>query len=242
MLDQVEGIFMNASAGNLLLAPKAILFDLDGTLVDSAPDIAEAVNELLAGRHLPPLTLMQVTGMIGNGVSKLVERAFAASGTPLTGPDLAAANRRMTPIYNRHLTRRTKLMPGATEAVARLQMAGIRLGVATNKPQVATKKILLHFGLAERFGAVVGGDAVVHKKPAPDALFLALDRLGVEPEQALMVGDSAADVGAARAAGMPVVLVRGGYTQIPVDELGSDRVIDSLQDLPATVQALPAAA
>jgi len=227
---------MNSSTVPQLRMPKAILFDLDGTLVDSAPDITAAVNELLATRKLPPLSVEQVKSMIGNGVRKLVERAFAASGQPLGRAELDEANREMAPIYRQHLTRLTRLMPGATETVALLHVAGVALGVATNKPQAATRQILLYFGLIDRLRVIVGGDAVSHRKPAPDALLIALDRLGVEPSDALMVGDSIADVVAARAAGMPVALVRGGYSTDPVERLGADLICDSLLDLPAALQ------
>jgi len=233
---------MSGEIEKSLALPKAILFDLDGTLVDSAPDIGAAVNELLATRNLPPLSVDQARSMIGHGVKKLVERAFAASGTPLDEAALDRANRDMAPIYRRHLTKLTTLMPGAKEVVAHFHVAGVALGVVTNKPQVATREVLLHFGFTDRLGAIVGGDAVSHQKPAPDALFMALERLRVDPADALMVGDSAADVGAARAAGVPVALVRGGYTQVPVEELGADLVCDSLLDLPAALQGLRSAA
>ncbi|TPI44295.1 phosphoglycolate phosphatase [Mesorhizobium sp. B3-1-6] len=223
-------------------SPRAILFDLDGTLIDSAPDIAAAVNELLAGRDLPPLSVDRVRAMIGGGVMKLVERAFAASGSPLTGSVLEEANRDMAPIYRRHLTGLTKLMPGVREVLTHFHLNGTAMGVATNKPQLATREILLHFHLTEYLGAIVGGDAVTNLKPAPDALLLALDQLGVEPYEALMVGDSISDVGAARAAGMPVVLLRGGYTHVPVEELGADLVCDSLLDLPSAMRRLRDAA
>jgi phosphoglycolate phosphatase len=233
---------MSGSVDPSFRLPKAILFDLDGTLIDSAPDITSAVNELLDGRGLPPLTLPQVRSMIGNGVEKLVERAFAASGRPLSKAALDEANREMAPIYRRHTTRLTRLMPGAAEALARLHVAGVLMGVATNKPQLATREILLHFRLAERLGAIVGGDAVTRKKPAPDALLLALEQLRTEPREALMVGDSITDVEAARAAGLPVAIIRGGYTQVPADELGADLVCDSLLDLPAALNGLRSAA
>ena len=116
------------------------------------------------------------------------------------------------------------------------------MGVATNKPQVATREILLHFGLIERLRVIVGGDAVSHKKPAPDALLIAVDRLGVAPSDALMVGDSVTDVIAARAAGMAVALIRGGYTVDPVERLGADFICDSLLDLPAALEELEDAA
>ncbi|TPI38002.1 phosphoglycolate phosphatase [Mesorhizobium sp. B3-1-9] len=223
-------------------SPRAILFDLDGTLIDSAPDIAAAVNELLAGRDLPPLSVDRVRAMIGGGVMKLVERAFAALGSPLAGSVLEEANRDMAPIYRRHLTGLTKLMPGVREVLTHFHLNGTAMGVATNKPQLATREILLHFHLTEYLGAIVGGDAVTNLKPAPDALLLALDQLGVEPYEALMVGDSISDVGAARAAGMPVVLLRGGYTHVPVEELGADLVCDSLLDLPSAMRRLRDAA
>ena len=222
--------------------PKAVLFDLDGTLVDSAPDIREAVNELLATRGLAALSVPQVTLMIGNGVEKLVARAFAAAGAPLDQTALTGAYADMKPIYLRHTTRLTTLLPGVREAMAALHVKGIGLCVVTNKPQVATREILTHFGLAEMLSAIVGGDAVVNKKPAPDGIYLALDKLRVQPQDAMMVGDSKADVGAARAAGIPVCLVRGGYTQTPADELGADLVLDSLQQLPLALADWAAAA
>ncbi|CDX56683.1 phosphoglycolate phosphatase [Mesorhizobium plurifarium] len=233
---------MNVGAGKRFRSPRAILFDLDGTLIDSAPDIAAAVNELLAGRDLPPLKVDQIRAMIGGGVMKLVERAFAASGSPLAGSALEEANRDMAPIYRRHLTGLTRLMPGVREALTHFHLNGTAMGVVTNKPQLATREILLHFHLTEYLGAIVGGDAVTKLKPAPDALLLALDQLQAEPYEALMVGDSVSDVGAARAAGMPVALLRGGYTQVPVEELGADLVCDSLLDLPSAMQRLQAAA
>jgi phosphoglycolate phosphatase len=233
---------MDASTPKPIRMPKAVLFDLDGTLVDSAPDITAAVNELLAASHLPPLSVPQVTKMIGGGVRKLVERAFAASAVSPTAAALEQAHRDMRPIYLRHLTGLTRLLPGAREAVVHFSGAGIPMAVTTNKPQVAARTILLHFGLFERLGALVGGDAVTNPKPAPDMLFFALEKLGVEPRDALMVGDSISDVKAARAAGMPVALIRGGYTETPVEELGADLVCDTLLGLPAALERLTAAA
>jgi phosphoglycolate phosphatase len=232
----MEGKRMNIEPGKLAYAPRAILFDLDGTLIDSAPDIAASVNELLARRELPTLSLAQVKSMIGNGLKKLVERAFAASGRALAAAELEDASAEMMAIYRQNLTGLTCLLPGAQEAIAQLHVAGFALGVVTNKPQVATREILLHFSLTERLGVIVGGDAVSHMKPAPDALLLALDRLGVEPAEALMVGDSVTDFEAARAAGVPVALVRGGYSKVLIDELGANLVCESLFDLPGLVR------
>lgn len=222
---------------NSLDGPRAVLFDLDGTLIDSAPDITSAVNELLEKYKLPPLLLTQVKAMIGEGVKKLVARAFAASGMPLSPDRLEEANRTMAGIYARNLTGLTELMPGAAEALAQLHVLGVRLGLVTNKPQLAARSVLLHFRLAERFAVIVGGDAVLRGKPSPDPLLFALEQLDASPEDALMVGDSATDMAAARAAGMPVVLVRGGYSRQPVDTLGADMICDSLFELPHVVRS-----
>lgn len=222
--------------------PRAVLFDLDGTLIDSAPDLHAATNILLSTHGLGPLGLADVTAMIGNGLKKLVERAFAACGRKLSGAALQTEHLRMVEIYGDHLTVLTTLMAGVRETFDALTARGCRIAVVTNKPQMATEAILLHFGLARRVGAAIGGDAGVTKKPAPDMLLAALERLGVEPWDAVMVGDSASDVGAAHAAGIPAVVVRGGYTTVPADRLGAEAVIDSLVYLVDILPRLRAAA
>jgi len=220
--------------------PKAVLFDLDGTLIDSAPDLAAACNELLGLHGLSPLTIPQVTRMIGNGVEKLVERAFTAAGAPLGIAELKQALTEMAPIYLRHTSVLTKLMPGVRGALATLHVRHVAMGVVTNKPQAATRAVLNHFGLTELMRAIIGGDAVVNKKPAPDALFLALDKLHLYVGDAVMVGDSASDVGAARAAGMRVIIVKGGYTSTSADDLGADLVLDTMAELPDALGRLTA--
>lgn len=215
--------------------PRAVLFDLDGTLIDSAPDIHAATNRLLARHGLGPLTLAQVKSMIGNGVKKLVERAYAACGRPLGAAALEAEFAVMLEIYFDHLTVLTTLMPGARETVYAMRVQGIALGVVTNKPQRFTEAILDHFGLAGAFGAVVGGDVGHVKKPAPDMLLAALERLGVAPRDAVMIGDSAADVRSARAAGVRAIVVEGGYTNVPAAELGGDIVVPGFAEIPGAL-------
>lgn len=217
--------------------PRAVLFDLDGTLIDSAPDIAAAVNELLARQDLGPLTLEDVTSMIGRGVEKLVERAFAAVGNPLSPAELRHQHMEMMEIYARHLTGATTLMPGAGQMLEQLQDEGIALGLVTNKPQRFIETILDFFRLSPLFGVAIGGDSGVAKKPAPDMLLAAMEELGTEPRNTVMVGDSPSDLEAARAAGVQVVLVRGGYSNVPLDSLGADAVIGGLV---ALADALPA--
>lgn len=215
---------------------EAVLFDLDGTLIDSAPDIAAAVNELLSAHDLPELEVPQVRSMIGHGVSKLVERAFAASGMPLSGEVLEAEISRMMGIYGEHLTRLTTVYPGALEALQYCALMRIKTAIVSNKPRPFTDAIALHYGFSQWADALQGAEDHIPKKPAPDMLFAALDKAGAARERAIMVGDSIADVEAARAASLPVVLIRGGYTTTPVEQLGADRVLDSLADLPTLLQ------
>jgi phosphoglycolate phosphatase len=218
--------------------PRAVLFDFDGTLIDSAPDIHAATNLLLARQGLGPLTLAQVKSMIGHGVRKLVERAYAACGRPLDDAELDAEFATMMEIYFSHLTVLTRLMPGAREAVDALRADGVALALVTNKPQRFSEAILDHFGLLDAFGAVIGGDAGYVKKPAPDMLLAALERLGVAAGEAAMIGDSGADVESARAAGLPVVIVEGGYTTVPAAELGADAVVASLDEVVSALREL----
>jgi phosphoglycolate phosphatase len=177
--------------------------------------------------------------MIGNGVKKLVERAFAAAGQPLDADALELEHDAMIGIYGDSLTVLTTLMPGARETMALLAGQGARMAVVTNKPQMPAEAILDHFALSPLLSCVIGGDSGVEKKPAPDMVFAALEQLGVRLEDAVLVGDSPADVGCARAAGLPVIVVRGGYTTVPAEEAGADLVIEALSGLGDALEALP---
>ena len=218
--------------------PQVILFDLDGTLVDSAPDIRTAVNRLLGEHGHDPLTLDEVRTMIGHGIRKLVERAFLARGVALADASLGAETEMMMAFYADHLTVETVLMPGAAEMIAAYHGARVKIGVVTNKPEGLSREILTHFGLAGQVDVVVGGDTGPARKPAPDMLIHAVRSAGFGPTRALMVGDSPADIDAAKGAGMASIAVRGGYTNVPADALGAHDVIDSLLDLPRALEAL----
>lgn len=213
--------------------PQALLFDLDGTLIDSAPDLATSINLVLADDGLGPLSIDAVRGMIGNGIRKLVERAFSACGTVLKEAQLGEREAAMAAAYARNLTVETCLYPGAREAINRARQQGVRLGIVTNKPLAATRAILVHFDLAEAFDAVIGGDGDIPRKPAPEPIWAALEQLGVTRDDAVMIGDSVADVASARAAGVRVVAIGGGYSLTPTHELGADRAISSLTELEA---------
>lgn len=212
----------------------AVLFDLDGTLVDSAPDLAAAVNRMLAelGRAEQPTAT--VTGWIGNGMARLVKRALTGE---LNGEPDAALFERALDIFKRqyaaHLTRLTRPYPGAIEALQQLAAHGFALGCITNKPAMFTEPLLQQLGLAKYFALVLSGDSLPQKKPDPLPLQHACRHFGVDINRAILVGDSAADIGAARAAGMPVIGVSYGYNQgRDVRELNPDLVVDSLAQVP----------
>jgi phosphoglycolate phosphatase len=202
------------------------------------PDLAAALNRVLAEAGLPPQPLDAVARMVGHGVARLVERGFAAAGAPL---DLAALPRwvdRFLGFYAEDLSTLTRPYPGVPEALDALAAAGWRLGVCTNKPTRLSVGLLDALGLRPRFGVVVGGDAAPERKPHPAPLRMTLDRLGVPAAAAVFVGDSETDVLTARAAGLPVVLVRYGYTAMPPEALGADVVVDDLSGLPALLELL----
>ncbi|MEP0509460.1 MAG: phosphoglycolate phosphatase [Aurantimonas coralicida] len=221
--------------------PQAVLFDLDGTLVDSAPDIHAALNETLASYGEPPFTLEAVTRMVGRGVPVLIERAWEGLGKSIDPAERDRVVARFLAIYEPRATELTTLTAGASEATRALVDAGTPIGVVTNKPEAATREILSHFGLSELMQVVVGGDAGPAKKPEPGLLLLACERLGLAVDQVVFVGDSENDVAAAKAAGMAVVVLRGGYTSIAADDLGADAVIDRLDGLGAAVSTLRSA-
>ncbi|MCB9993190.1 MAG: phosphoglycolate phosphatase [Hyphomicrobiaceae bacterium] len=218
--------------------PKAVLFDLDGTLIDSVPDLAAAVNQVLEENGHSPLEVSEVRVMIGHGVGKLVERAFAARGVALDDGTLSPLVDRMMHFYMNDLTSRTTMLPGARTTLTAHCRGGVKTGVITNKPQRAAEGIIAHFGLDACIDLVLGGDSVPNKKPHPDLVTTALKRLDVDPADALVVGDSAADVGAARAAGVRVILVEGGYTAEHAGGLGADLTVVTLADLPEAVATL----
>ena len=223
------------TAGNW---PKAVLFDLDGTLIDSAPDIHAALNEVLASYGEPPFTVEAVIGFIGGGVPKLIERAYAALDKTLDPATLDRIVDRFLKIYEPRSTDLTTLTAGASEVTRHYTEAGIPIGVVTNKPEAATREILAHFGLLDLMDVIVGGDAGPEKKPAPGLLFLACERLGLDVADVVFVGDSENDVDAGLAAKMAIVAVRGGYTSRPPESLGADALVDRLDEVPAALALL----
>lgn len=219
---------------------RALLFDLDGTLVDSLPDLAYALNSQLREEGLPPLMESAVRLMIGDGARKLVERAFAAVGqSPVSG--LEAKIDRFLELYEDGPTVKTTIYPGVVETLAELRGQGFKQAVVTNKPQDASLKVLAGLKLDGFFDAVVGGSAALKLKPDPMPLSIALERLGVGVEHAVMVGDNANDVNAAKALGIPVIAVAYGYSKVDPEELGADLLIKDFSDLSAALRWFPKA-
>jgi phosphoglycolate phosphatase len=216
----------------------AVVFDLDGTLVDSAPDLQAHVNSLLEELGRPGLELNDVRLLVGDGARTLLRRGLEATGGVPAGVDLDLLYARFLERYTARPADNSTVHGGVVEVLQRLGTEGLRLGVCTNKAQAPTDRLLAALGLERFFAAIVGGDAVPAKKPDPGHLRAVLERLGAAPARSVMVGDSEHDVLAARSLGVPSVLVSFGYTPVPARALGAERVIDHFLDLPAALASL----
>ena len=212
------------------VAIEAVIFDLDGTLIDSAPDMRHALNRLLAREERTKLSIDQVIAMIGEGSARLVERAFLATGP--APADLPALTQGFLDFYQTGEDISTVVYPGVRPALCALSEAGLKLGLCTNKPQTPALDLLASLDLASFFLVVVGGDPGRPRKPDPAPLLAVLERLGVAPEHAVMVGDSANDINCARAAGLRSIAVTFGYVHGPPEELGADALIGHFEELP----------
>ncbi|HLZ84231.1 MAG TPA: HAD-IA family hydrolase [Caulobacteraceae bacterium] len=223
---------------DLPLAGATIVFDLDGTLIDTAPDLVSTLNLLLAREGVAALPLSEARDMIGQGARALIARGFAAAGAPLDEARLSALFADFIAHYLAHIADESRPFPGVVAAMDDLAAAGARLAVCTNKRTDLSVALLDALALTDRFAAVVGADAAPAPKPAAAHLIAAIERAGGRRERAVMVGDSASDAGAARAAGVPLVLVSFGYTDVPARALDPDVLIDHFDDLPAACRRL----
>jgi phosphoglycolate phosphatase len=219
----------------------AVVFDLDGTLVDTAPDLHAHLNEMLADLGRPGFALADVRPMIGDGARMLLWRGLDASGGMPEGVDIETLFAEFLRRYTARPLRFGAAFDGVEDALRALGAGGTKLGVCTNKPQAPTDRLLAELDLARHFPVVIGGDSLPVRKPDPGHLLAVLKRLGAAPEEAVLVGDSENDVRAAAATGMPCVLVSFGYTQTPARALGAARVIDHMSELAAALDSLPRA-
>ncbi|MFT4621613.1 MAG: phosphoglycolate phosphatase [Myxococcota bacterium] len=211
-----------------------VCVDLDGTLIDSAPDLTAATNRVLAERGLPAVSESVVRARIGGGARALIRRVLAHLGAP--PGDEHEAGRQLVEAYLGALTVSTRCFPGAHAALTAVRDDGHRLALTTNKPGTPTARLLEHFALGSLFDVVLAGDTLDVKKPDPRHLTEAVARCGGGP--ALLVGDSRTDAAAAAAAGYPFIAVSFGYSTEPVAALGAVRIIDHLDALPEAVRAV----
>lgn len=214
--------------------PRALLLDLDGTLIDSLPDLAGALDDLTAELGLPPVTATDLRPFMGEGARVFLPKAFAAAG--LTPPENAIA--RYLQLYIARIARLSRPFPGVIETLEAAREAGQVLAVCTNKTELLANKVLEELAMSGLFALVAGGDSYPVRKPDPGHLTLTLERLGLSPSDAVMVGDSIHDVKAAKAAGIPCVAVTYGYSRIPAADLGADAAIEAFAELPAACARL----
>lgn len=215
--------------------PRAVLFDLDGTLVDSVPDLTRCVNAALVAARRPAVTQAQVRGWVGNGAARLLHRALSGR---CDGYAPAAEHAAALAVFNAHYAaepcRDSRLYPGVTEALAALRQEGVLLGLVTNKPSRFVAPLLAMLKLGDAFACQVGGDSTACLKPDPLPVHHALDLLGCGAHEAVLVGDSRVDMNAGRAAGVATVAVSYGYDpDCDFPALGALAVLDCLARLPA---------
>ena len=213
----------------------AIVFDLDGTLIDSVGDIHVALNQMLARAGHGPLGKDTVTSFVGKGSSNLVKRVIDHVGLPNDAASHTNYLSEFLDIYTSAPAKFTTVFDQVHEVLTDFQLSGIALGLCTNKPEGATGVVLKEFGLTAFFGSIVGGDRLPSRKPNPAMLHLVMKELAVE--RCLFVGDSEVDVATAKAAGLPIALFTRGYRQTPVAELAPDFDFDNFKSLPVIAES-----
>ncbi len=214
------------------------MFDLDGTLVDTAPDLIDTLNVILARHDVAPVDFDQARSMIGAGVKPLLVRGLASQSVQLPPEEIDLLFGEYLEVYAAHIADRSRPFPGLERALDALAAQGCRLAVCTNKLEWLSVRLLNTLGLSSRFAAVCGQDTFAMRKPDPDMLRLTIARAGGDTGHAVMVGDSMTDVATAKAAAVPVIAVDFGYTDIAAAELGADRLISHFDALPAAVMEL----
>lgn len=212
-----------------------VVFDLDGTLVDTAPDLIATLNALFEREGIDPVPFLQARQFIGGGARKLIERGLAANGRALTTAEADRLYAVYVSSYEARIAELSRPFPGVERALDALAARGFRLAVCTNKLERLSVKLLDALDLSRRFAAICGQDTFGVQKPDPRILTATIEAAGGRSCSALLVGDSATDIATARAANMPVIAVDFGYTETPVARHRPDRVISHYDELPAAV-------
>lgn len=215
----------------------ALIFDLDGTLADTAPDLLGATNAVLASRGRPQLDLAHLRHMVGFGAVALITQAMEASGAPVSAEEMPPLMAIFLAHYRDHIADGTRLFPGVPETLAALKRRGARLGVLTNKPQELTDLLLPRLDLGELFTSVYGAGRKPYTKPDPRIFHDVVADIS-SGGAAVMIGDSITDLNTARAAHVPCILMSYGFTPVPASELGADLVLDDFAQLPQALRDL----
>ena len=217
-----------------------LVFDLDGTLCETADDLIATLNALLAREGAAPVSRAAARRMVGHGARALIRSGLAASGREVSSARLEEMFLDFLSHYSEHVADHSFLFPGVVAALDRFSAAGFRFAVCTNKIEAPSVKLLQLLGVASRFAAICGQDTFAVCKPHRDALLHTIARAGGDPARAIMVGDSRTDIDTARAAGIPVIAVDFGYTDVHVSQLGPDRVISHFDQLWGAVAEMAA--
>jgi phosphoglycolate phosphatase len=217
---------------------RTIVFDLDGTLVDTAPDLINALNYILVREGMPPVPLHSARTMIGAGARRLLERGLELDGRAIEPEDINRLTVDFIDHYAAHIADASRPFEGLEAALDDLAARGCRFAVCTNKLEWLSKLLLDRLGLSARFSAICGADTFGISKPDPAILRQTVARAGGEMSSTVMVGDAGPDVGVARRAGVPVIGVTFGYTEVPIAELKPDLLIHHMKELPAAVANL----
>jgi phosphoglycolate phosphatase len=217
---------------------RTVVFDLDGTLVDTAPDLIAALNYVLDREGLPPVPMQAARNMIGAGARKLIERGLEVEGRIMSVADIDRLTKDFIEYYAAHIADASRPFEGLEAALDDLEALGCRFAVCTNKLEWLSKRLLEQLGLSRRFAAICGADTFGVSKPDPVILQQTVARAGGHIASTIMVGDAGPDVGVARRAGTPVIGVEFGYTDVPIAELKPDRLIGHMRELPAAVNSL----
>jgi phosphoglycolate phosphatase len=220
------------------VSPISIVFDLDGTLVDTAPDLLSSLNAVLTRAGHRAVVPGQLRYLVGHGVRTLFERAFTETGADVPAGDLAALGEEFLVHYRANIARESRPFAGVSETLDRLAANGARAGICTNKPHDLTELLLAELKLERHFHAVHGAGRAPYHKPDPRHVLDVVAALNGTLERAVMVGDSPVDVEAARAAQIPVIAMSYGYTPVPTRELGADAVADDFSELPKLISSL----
>ncbi len=233
---------MHPNADNIIASRfDTVVYDLDGTLIDSARDMQVAVSRVLADHGLPPVTEDDVRLFMGQGSKVTMHKAFAKYGQTLDEADLSAVTREFVRYYEADPVGHTSAFAGVAEVVSCFARLGLKQGVCTNKFERPSRMILEHLKLMPPIADVAGADTFPVRKPDPRHILMLVERMGGSAGRAVMIGDSIHDVEAAHGAGLPAVLVSWGYTARPASELGAEAVIERFDALPQALQRLAAA-